>query len=308
MEDDPLLPCRRPTRLPAVVEAPRRGRRRLKGLRIRAADARDAAPPPILPVPTLGMRHRRCRDRDDPSDDPAGNRLARPRKHRPCRDHGPRGDLPDGHRLRRRGREETRRKAGPSLRCDELAARPPPDGAHGRARSRRPPAVRPRGRIRLPRSPSAPRHQLLRRPAPGRVLGGCPPRRHPRLPRGGTGPPVPGSASARAPRFVEDGPGTLAGRVPPRRRTAGGLRRARRPGVGRRRGPRRPRQRPDEGGREAGSRAVPRLPAREISRALLPPAGETRDNPPQPSDQTSRSTSSRTSHDLTSSIIRVWSG
>ena len=77
-----------------------------------------------------------------------------------------------------------------------------------------------------PKSPRAPgeavmasRGSLIRAPPPPR-LGGHrlgPHRHRPRLPRGGTGPPVPGGGGDRAPRVVESGPGELAGRVPPRR-------------------------------------------------------------------------------------------
>ena len=105
-------------RLPPVVEAPHRGRRGLEGLRVRAADARDPAPPPGLPLEAHGRGPCRRRDRDDPPDDTPGHRLDRLRERRSRRDHGPRGDLPHGHRLRRSGREEARRKAGPPLRRD----------------------------------------------------------------------------------------------------------------------------------------------------------------------------------------------
>ena len=61
----------------------------------------------------------------------------------------------------------------------------------------------------------------------------------------------PAGAGDRAPRRVGGGAREHARRLPPRRRAARRLRRARRPGVEGRRGARRPRQRPDEGGRRA---------------------------------------------------------
>ncbi len=136
------------------------------------------------------------------------------------------------------------------------------DGAHGRARPRRPPAVRPRGRPRLLRAPPAPRHQLLPRPAPGGVLGGRRPRRRPR----GRAPRP--SRPDRRPLGLRAADRPLRGRPPvarPRGEPAevgGGPRRdpLRPRGVGCGRGPR-------PGGRPRGCRRLPAALSRRTSAA-----------------------------------------